>query len=101
FCYRIKKYIGSYFASLNGADAIIFTGGIGENAAPIRKKVLENLDHLGIKVDDKRNADLKSGNKISTDDSKTDVFVIPTNEELVIAIDAAKIALASKQTPWA
>ena len=101
FCYRIKKYIGSYFASLNGADAIIFTGGIGENAAAIRSKILENLDHLGFEMDESLNRELRSGTKVSTENSKTEIHVIPTNEELVIAIDAAKIALASKQTPWA
>lgn len=100
FCYRIKKYIGSYVAALNGVDAIIFTGGIGENAAPIRSKVLNDLDYLGLAVDEQKNAELAE-TKISSDDSKAEIHVIPTNEELVIAIDAAKIALASKQTPWA
>lgn len=101
FCYRIKKYIGSYFASLNGADAIIFTGGIGENAAPVRRQILEEMDYLGIKIDQDKNDPAKSDIKISADDSAVEVYVIPTNEELVIAIDAAKIATASKQTPWA
>lgn len=100
FCYRIKKYIGSYMAALNGADAIIFTGGIGENAAPIRAKVAEQLSGLGIEIDEQRNANLSEGTLISSDNSKVEVHVIPTNEELVIAIDAAKIALAAKQSPW-
>lgn len=101
FCYRVKKYIGSYIASLNGVDAIVFTGGIGENAAPVRKKILEGMDYAGVNIDDQKNNNLGDDTKISTDDSKVDVRVIPTNEELVIAIDAAKIATASKQTPWA
>jgi acetate kinase len=101
FCYRAKKYIGSYIAALNGVDAIIFTGGIGENAAPIRSKILGGMEYAGISIDEKVNSSLESGTKISTDNSKVDVHVIPTNEELVIAIDAAKIATASKQTPWA
>ena len=101
FCYRIKKYIGSYIASLNGVEAIIFTGGIGENAAPIRSKILEEMDHLGIVMDESLNTEIKTAKKISSEKSKTEVYVIPTNEELVIALDAAKIALASKQTPWA
>jgi len=101
FCYRAKKYIGSYIASLNGVDAIIFTGGIGENAAPIRSKILEDMEYAGISIDKTVNQNLEGKTKISTDDSNTEVHVIPTNEELVIAIDAAKIATASKQTPWA
>lgn len=101
FCYRAKKYIGSYMASLNGADAIIFTGGIGENAAPIRKRILSEMNYMGIEIDDSLNENPDENGKISSADSNTEVYVIPTNEELVIAIDAAKIAIASKQTPWA
>lgn len=101
FCYRIQKYIGSYIAAMNGVDAIIFTGGIGENAAPIRTKILNNMEYAGIHMDESRNEKLNEGTKVSADNSSVDVHVIPTNEELVIAIDAAKIAVASKQTPWA
>lgn len=101
FCYRVRKYIGSYIAALNGVDAIIFTGGIGENAAPIRSKILKDMDHFGIEVDEQRNNKFDSDTSINTDTSRVEVHVIPTNEELVIAIDAAKIATASKQTPWA
>jgi acetate kinase len=101
FCYRVKKYIGSYIAALNGVDAIIFTGGIGENAFPIREKILSDMQYAGIEVDGNRNEDLNGDTKISSDTSRVDVHVIPTNEELVIAIDSAKIATASKQTPWA
>lgn len=101
FCYRVRKYIGSYIAAMNGVDAIIFTGGIGENAAPIRSKVLEDMGYMGIEVDKKKNMNLERGTLISADTSKVEVHVIPTNEELVIAIDAAKIATAAKQTPWA
>ncbi|MFA5668387.1 MAG: acetate kinase [Balneolaceae bacterium] len=101
FCYRAKKYIGSYMASLNGVDAIIFTGGIGENAHQIRSKILENMEGMGIEIDESANRSIPENMKISSSTSKVDVMVIPTNEELVIAIDAAKIAIASKQTPWA
>ncbi|MBD3615727.1 MAG: acetate kinase [Gracilimonas sp.] len=101
FCYRVKKYIGSYITAMNGVDAIIFTGGIGENAAPIRSKILKDMGYSGIEVDEKKNIALSEGTMISTDNSSVEVHVIPTNEELVIAIDAAKIATASKQTPWA
>ncbi|REL38912.1 acetate kinase [Rhodohalobacter sp. SW132] len=102
FCYKIKQYIGSYIASMNGCDAIIFTAGIGENSPLIRKRSLEEMSYLGIEVDDTKNDSPDRGaiQKISTDNSKTEVYVIPTNEELVIAIDTAKIAQASDQSPW-
>ncbi len=102
FCYKIKQYIGSYIATMNGCDAIIFTAGIGENSPLIRKRSLEHMSYLGIEIDDKKNDNPDRGNvqKVSTDSSKTDVYVIPTNEELVIAIDTAKIAQASDQSPW-
>lgn len=102
FCYTIKKYIGSYIAALNGCDAILLTAGIGENSPVIRQKALENLDGLGIEIDSEKNENLTRGKieKISSDTSKTEIYVVPTNEELVIAIDAAKIASAKGQTPW-
>lgn len=102
FCYKIKQHIGSYTAVMNGCDAVLFTAGIGENSALIRSKSVENLDYLGIKLDKKKNEQVKPGEitKISSDDSKIEVYVVPTNEELVIAIDAAKIAQASAQSPW-
>lgn len=101
FCYRAKKYIGSYAASLNGVDAIIFTGGIGENSPQIRERILSEMEYLGVSLDLSANEHIPSSQKISTEDSKVGVYVIPTNEELVIAIDSEKIAIASKQTPWA
>lgn len=102
FCYDIKKYVGSYIGVMNGCDAILFTAGIGENSPLIRKKALAEMDNLGIQIDEKRNDRVKPGEitKISTDSSAVEVFVVPTNEELVIAIDAAKIASAHGQTPW-
>lgn len=102
FCYKIKQYVGSYIATMNGCDAIVFTAGIGENSSLIRKQSLENMEYMGIEVDEEKNNNIERGKvqKISTDSSKTDVYVIPTNEELVIAIDTAKIALAADQSPW-
>lgn len=102
FCYKVKQYIGSYMATMNGCDAIIFTAGIGENSAVIRSKSLSELNYMGITLDEELNKNLKPGviSKISTDDSTVAVYVVPTNEELVIAIDAAKIAQASAQSPW-
>lgn len=101
FCYRAKKYIGSYIASMNGVDAIIFTGGIGENSSLIRSKILSEMEAFGIEIDENKNKLSEEKPLISSEDSKVGVYVIPTNEELVIAIDAAKIAITSKQTPWA
>jgi len=91
FCYRIKKYIGAYTAALGGLDAVVFTGGIGENSSEVRKEVLSNLEVLGIELDDEKNL-MKDGERVITkDNSKVKVFVIPTNEELVIALDTAQI----------
>ena len=101
FCYRVKKYISSYIGVLNGVDAIIFTGGIGENSPQIRSQILSEMDGLGIKMDEKLNDSVPDNKKVNLEESEVDVYVIPTNEELVIAIDAAKIATAAKQTPWA
>lgn len=102
FCYRIKQYIGNYIAVLNGVDAIIFTAGIGENSPLIRQKALEHLEGLGIILNDGRNSlDNSHGDRrISSDESAVGVYVIPTNEELVIAQDTAKIATAARQSPW-
>jgi len=92
FCYRLKKYIGAYIAALGGADAIVFTGGIGENSPVTRQKSLENLEFLGIKLNPTKNRQAVGVEKeISNSDSQVKVFVIPTNEELVIAIDTAKL----------
>ncbi len=88
FCHRARKYIGAYLAVLNGCDAIVFTGGIGENNITIRKRILENLESLGIKMDPQKNGACGSSDcEISTPDSKIALYVIPTNEELVIARD--------------
>ncbi|HXW14779.1 MAG TPA: acetate/propionate family kinase, partial [Terriglobia bacterium] len=88
FCYRIKKYIGSYTAALGHVDGLVFTGGIGENSPPIRAQACEGLSELGIQIDSARNAAMvgKEG-EISTDGSRIRVMVIPTNEELLIARD--------------
>lgn len=89
FCQRVKKYIGAYMATLGGADAVLFAGGIGENSAQIRAEICKGLNHLGIEIDLTRNASMTSGQEgsISTATSKVEVLVIPTNEELLIARD--------------
>ncbi len=93
--YQIKKYIGSYAAVMNGLDAVIFTGGIGENDAATRINSCEDLEFLGIKIDKDINSKTRGTlTKISTADSKVDVWVLPTNEELLIARDT--LALISK-----
>ncbi len=91
FCYRVKKYIGAYSAVMGGVDAIVFTAGIGENSPDVRKNVCEDLEYLGVKIDDEKNNSPEKEKIITTDDSKVKVLVIPTNEELVIALDTAEI----------
>jgi len=95
--YIIKKYVGSYAAALDGVDALCFTGGIGENAALIREKVCAGLDYMGLNIDPTKN-NKRSGEArdISTNGSSGRIFVIPTNEEYVIANDTFKIVTASK-----
>ena len=89
--YQILKFVGSYIAAMNGVDAIAFTGGIGENDGELRKYVCDNLGYMGVKIDDEKNTLRGTEVKISTDDSKVDIYVIPTNEELAIARDTLKI----------
>ncbi|HEX5708966.1 MAG TPA: acetate kinase [Pyrinomonadaceae bacterium] len=92
FCYRVKKYIGAYLAALNGADAVIFTGGIGENSPEIRGRVCRGLEWLGIVLDEERNTACVGGRegKITTEDSRLEACVIPTDEELMIARDTVR-----------
>ena len=93
--YEIKKYIGSYAAAMNGLDAVLFTGGIGENAYDVRAAVCEDMEFFGIKLDKAVNDGLRGKlTKISAADSKVEVWVVPTNEELLIARDT--LALISK-----
>ncbi len=93
--YRVKKYIGSYIAVLGGVDAIVLTGGIGENSKYVRKLVLENFDYCGAKLDLAKNEEYHGGiGYISTDDSTAKIIVLPTNEELSIARETK--ALTSK-----
>ncbi len=92
FCYRIKKYIGSYWAALGDLDALIFTAGVGENSAVVRALSCAGMEKMGIKIDEaKNNAAVSKEMDISTPDSKVRVLVIPTNEELVIAQDTQRI----------
>ena len=91
FAYRVKKYIGSYAAALGGVDIIVFTGGIGENDTETRKKILSNLEFMGVKTDPQK-ADIRGKEAIlSADDSNVKVMVVPTDEELMIARDTFEI----------
>ena len=95
--YNIKKYVGSYVAALDGIDALCFTGGIGENAALIREKVCAGLDAMGLVIDPvKNNKRSKEARDIATNGSSSRIFVIPTNEEFVIANDTFKIVSEMK-----
>jgi acetate kinase len=94
YCYRIRKYIGAYSAVLGQVDAIVFTGGIGENAALIRKHCCEDLDHLGIILDNRKNNDCSPGvSEIQGEKSPVKILVIPTNEELEIAHQTHELIL--------
>ncbi|QDH19474.1 acetate/propionate family kinase [Saccharibacillus brassicae] len=95
--YRLRKYIGSYAAAMNGVDVLVFTAGVGENSAIVRKAVCDNLSYLGIEIDEELNK-IRSGDarRISTPNSKVEVLVVPTNEELVIARDTYRIVEESQ-----
>ncbi|GGA69867.1 acetate kinase [Pseudoclavibacter endophyticus] len=93
YVHRIRRYLGAYLVGLGGADAIAFTAGVGENAAPIRRLVVADLEWLGIELDAERNASPARGTRvISTDASRTAVLVVPTNEELEIAQQSLETA---------
>ena len=91
FSYRVAKYIGSYTAAMNGVDAIAFTGGIGENAGIVRRKVLEYLGFLGISMDAEANKKRGEAFVLSTPESKVKVIVMPTNEELAICRETVRL----------
>jgi acetate kinase len=91
YCYKVKKYIGSYIAAMGGLDILILTGGIGENADTTREGVLSDLDFLGISLDHQKNKGFRSEGIISTSDSKVKIIVVPTDEELMIALDTEQI----------
>lgn len=90
--YQIKKYIGSYTAVMNGIDAVIFTGGIGENAWDIRQDVCANMDYLGIAIDEKKNKEMNGKLcSITAEGAKVQTWILPTNEELLIARDTLEL----------
>lgn len=92
FCYRARKYIGAYLAAMGGSDAVVFTGGIGENAPEIRARICTGLEWAGLRIDlDKNRAAVGREGQISTDDSKLLAYAIPTDEELLIARDTVRV----------
>jgi acetate kinase len=93
FCYRVRKYIGSYIAAMNGVDAVIFAGGIGENSPAVRERICTGMDWLGIQLDGERNGQLRNGAEGRFDhaDSRVELWVVPTDEELLIARDTWRV----------
>jgi acetate kinase len=98
FCYRAKKYIGAYLAAMGGADALVFTGGIGENSAPVREQICSGLDQLGIHLENKLNEQPGQGDR-NIGGSSVQIWVIPTNEELLIAEDTVRCISAHETFP--
>jgi acetate kinase len=99
FCYRARKYIGAYLAAMNGADAVVFTGGIGENSPEVRARICDGLQWIGIELDEELNRSHTGGREglISKERSRPAVYVIPTNEELLIARDTVRCVLKDRQ----
>lgn len=95
YCYRVRKYVGGYIAAMGGADGIVFTGGVGENAAEIRARICEGLEWMGLELDADANARTVRGAEgcITTANSRLTAWVIPTDEELLIARDTARLVL--------
>ena len=96
FCYKVTKRIGSCAAAMGGLDAVVFTAGVGENSPTLRARIMEGLDFLGLKLDPEKNKVRGKEAIISTDDSPNKILMIPTNEELMIALDTAKLVRAAE-----
>jgi acetate kinase len=92
FCYRVRKYIGAFLAAMGGADAIVFTGGIGENSADVRARICAGLEYAGLRLDEAWNQETTGRERlVSTVDSRLLAYVIPTDEELLIAHDTVRV----------
>lgn len=96
FCYKVTKRIGSCAAAMGGLDAVVFTAGVGENSPTLRARIVEGLEFLGLKLDPEKNKVRGKEAIISTDDSPNKILMIPTNEELMIALDTAKLVRAAE-----
>jgi acetate kinase len=101
FCYRIRKYIGAYAAAMGGVDAIVFTAGIGENVPVVRERVCRDLEFLGIELDQEKNCTFHGSGDIATPSSSTRIFLIPTNEERMIARETLRVVEAGGHIPLA
>jgi acetate kinase len=99
FCYRARKYIGAYLAAMNGAEAVVFTGGIGENSWEVRQRICDGLQWIGIELEEELNRQHIGGREglISKEGSRPAVYVIPTDEELLIARDTVRCVLKDQQ----
>ncbi len=98
FCYRVKKYVGAYLAAMNGADAIVFAGGIGENAPEVRARICADLDWLGVTLDGGKNASvIGTEDRIDSPQSRVALWVIPTDEELLIARDTWRVVTGATE----
>jgi acetate kinase len=92
FCYRARKYLGAYLAAMGGADAVVFTGGIGENSPDVRARICANMEWVGLRLDlDKNQAMVGREGIISSNDSTLHAYAIPTDEELLIARDTVRV----------
>lgn len=92
YFYRVKKYVGAYAAALGGCDVLVFTAGVGENQSDLRQEVCRNMEFMGIKIDNEKNAKTRGEEiELSTPDSRVKVVIIPTNEELMIATDTMEL----------
>ena len=92
FCYRARKYIGAYLAAMGGADAVVFTGGIGENSPDVRARICAGMEWAGLQIDAAKNQEtIGREGEISTEDSKLLAYAIPTDEELLIARDTVRV----------
>ena len=97
FCYRARKYAGAYLAAMGGADAIVFTGGIGENSPEIRAQICQGLEWAGLKLDTVKNkTQVGTEGEITLENATLKAYVIPTDEELLIARDTVRVAHASQ-----
>ena len=96
FCQRVRKYIGAYFVTLGGADAVVFTGGVGENSPIVRRRICAKLESIGLELDETRNQNMHDGEagEISREGSRLKAYVIPTDEELMIARDTYRVITA-------
>jgi acetate kinase len=98
FCRRAKKYVGAYLAAMNGADALLFSGGIGENSPEIRARICADLSWMGIAIDVERNAELTAGKegRFDAPGSRVELWVVPTDEELLIARDTWRVVTGAE-----